>query len=175
MLIATRLSENQQFEDAQEWFHYIFNPTNSSALPIPQRYWVTLPFFKNTDPQNDEIQRLLSALKSNDQAGAEIREQIEAQLDAWRDDPFNPHLIARMRIIAYQKNVVMKYVENLIAWGDQLFGQDTIESINQRRARVLAPDIPARGQRHSSVNLPCGFKGPSFKRQITLDFSGALE
>ena len=38
---------------------------------------------------------------------------------------------ARLRLIAYQKNVVMKYLDNLIAWGDTLFGRDTIESINE--------------------------------------------
>ncbi len=142
MLIATRLCDNQKFEDAQEWFHYIFNPTSSSGLPIPQRYWQTLPFFKNADPQNNQIHALLSALESN-QAGAQpINEEIEAQIDAWQDDPFNPHLIARMRVIAYQKNVLMKYVENLIAWGDQLFGQDTLETVNQATLLyVLASDV----------------------------------
>ncbi|HMF97953.1 MAG TPA: hypothetical protein VKE96_26820, partial [Vicinamibacterales bacterium] len=51
------------------------------------------------------------------------------------------------------KNVVMKYVDNLIAWGDQLFGRDTIESINEATnlyvlaAKILGPrppDVPAR-------------------------------
>ena len=27
LLIATRLSSNQRFEEAQRWFHYIFDPT----------------------------------------------------------------------------------------------------------------------------------------------------
>ena len=29
LLIATRLSQNQKFEAARNWFHYIFDPTRS--------------------------------------------------------------------------------------------------------------------------------------------------
>ena len=54
----------------------------------------------------------------------------------WQKYPFDPHLIARNRITPYQKTVVMKYIDNLIAWGDQLFGQDTIEAINEATARL---------------------------------------
>lgn len=57
--------------------------------------------------------------------------EVQEQLKAWRNNPFKPHLIARYRPVAYQKNVVMKYLDNLIAWSDQLFRQDTIESINE--------------------------------------------
>ena len=35
-----------------------------------------------------------------------------------------------MRNEAYMKSVVMAYLDNLIAWGDQLFRQDT-RRINQ--------------------------------------------
>jgi hypothetical protein len=38
LLIATRLSKNQQFADAQQWFHYIFDPTDSSRDSSPRRY-----------------------------------------------------------------------------------------------------------------------------------------
>ncbi len=131
MLIATRLSQNQQFEDAQTWFHYIFNPATNSERAAPRRYWNTQPFFLNTHPENDQIQALLTALDSRDEGMRDVREQVIAQIKAWRDNPFNPHLLARMRMTAYQKNVVMKYIDNLIAWGDQLFSQDTLETINE--------------------------------------------
>src|ERR1043165_5226254 len=61
----------------------------------------------------------------------ELKRRIEKSIQAWRDKPFQPHVIARGRYLAYQLNVVMKYLDNLIAWGDQLFRQDTIESINE--------------------------------------------
>ena len=56
--------------------------------------------------------------------------------------PFKPHLVARLRTVAYQKTVVMKYLDNLIAWGDQLFRRDTIESINEAtQLYVLAAEM----------------------------------
>ena len=33
LLIAIHLSQNQKFQDAQNWFHYIFNPTDNSPGP----------------------------------------------------------------------------------------------------------------------------------------------
>src|SRR5262249_39203253 len=133
LLIATRLSKNQRFEEAQRWYHFIFEPTSDSAADSPQRFWNTLPFFNNSQAPQDQIETLLSLLSytGSDPALVERKRLVEAQIEAWRDHPFNPHLIARMRITAYQKTVVMKYIDNLIAWGDQLFRQDTIETINQ--------------------------------------------
>jgi hypothetical protein len=56
--------------------------------------------------------------------------------------PFQPHALARLRLSAYMKNVVMEYIDNLIAWGDQLFRRDTIESINEATLLyVLAANI----------------------------------
>ena len=75
--------------------------------------------------------------------------------NAWRENPFNPHLIARDRPSAYMKWVVMKYIDNLVAWGDLLFRQDTIESIHQATqlyilaGHILGPrpeKIPRRGK-----------------------------
>ncbi len=132
MLIATRLSKNQRFAEAQQWFHDIFNPTDSSTYSVPQRYWKVLPF------QSTVSERLQDLLKQVDDPSS----SIHAQILEWRENPFNPHVIARMRLIAYQKNVVMKYIDNLIAWGDQLFQQDTMESINEAiQLYILASEI----------------------------------
>jgi len=50
--------------------------------------------------------------------------------------------VARTRTLAYQYCVVMKYLDNLIAWGDSLFMQDTVESINEATQRyVLAANL----------------------------------
>ena len=48
LLIADRLTKNQRFEEAAKWFHYIFNPTDTSSEPAPQRYWQTKEFFEKT-------------------------------------------------------------------------------------------------------------------------------
>jgi len=50
-----------------------------------------------------------------------------------------------MRVVAYMKAVVMRYIDNLIAWGDQLFRRDTIESINEAtQIYILAAQILGR-------------------------------
>ncbi|HZD00263.1 MAG TPA: neuraminidase-like domain-containing protein [Actinomycetes bacterium] len=141
LLIASRLSQNRRFEEAMRWFHFIFDPTNTDALSSPQRFWVTKPFYEqNSDDYRK--QRITELLKN---IGANLD-----QLRAWKNNPFKPHLIARYRPVAYQKTVVMKYIDNLIAWGDQLFRQDTIESINEATSLyLLAYEI--LGPRPSSV------------------------
>ena len=146
LLIADRLSQNQRFEEALKWFQHIFDPTDISDYPEPQRFWQMRWFFENA--AGKPIQDLLELLNQED-------EDLVDQVGRWRADPFSPHLIARLRTPAYQKTVVMKYIDNLIAWGDQLFRRDTIESINQATllyilaAEILGErpeDIPARGE-----------------------------
>ncbi len=131
LLIAGMLSADQRFEDAQRWYHYIFNPTSSSLDPAPGRYWNLRPFH-DAGPG----QRLADLLSTLDYQGGDPgilaqKAAVQAQLNAMAQDPFNPHHIARLRLSAYQKTTVMRYIDNLIAWGDQLFRRDTIEEINQ--------------------------------------------
>ena len=49
LMIAERLDQNLQFEAADHWFKYIFNPTDGSSYPSPDKYWVTKPFFENVN------------------------------------------------------------------------------------------------------------------------------
>jgi len=140
MLIAQRLSDNQQFEQAQKWYHYIFDPTsntniNGSYSAGIERFWKFYPFYKQSTEPVQTLSDLLVAI--NNGVGAAV-----AQVTKWEQNPFNPHLIARMRILAYMKNVLMKYLDNLIAWGDQLFRRDTIESINEAtQLYILATNL----------------------------------
>ena len=146
LLIATRLSQNQRFQDAVPWFHYIFNPTSDTPdEQSPARYWKVLPFKTTVCERIDDMMQRLNAGDS----------ALKNQVDDWQQHPFEPHRIARLRLIAYQKNVFMKYLNNLIAWGDQLFQQDTIESINEAEqlyvlaANLLGPRpqrLPSRGK-----------------------------
>jgi hypothetical protein len=149
MVLATRLSKNQRFADAMKWYHYIFDPTDDSQESTTQRYWKVLPL-KNVE--NQRIDRMLGILSDPAKKGSPERQQIEDQLDDWGKHPFQPHRIARLRLVAYQKNVVMKYIDNLIAWGDQLFRRDTIESINEAtQLYVLAANL--LGQRPETVPM----------------------
>ena len=147
LLIADRLSQDQRFEEAQQWLHYIFNPTDCSDGESPQCYWKFRPFneYSLDNVSSKPIQELMKLLSEGNPI-------LERQVAAWRDNPFKPHAIARLRYTAYQKNVVMKYLDNLIAWGDELFRRDTIESLNEATqlyilaASILGPrpeEIPA--------------------------------
>jgi hypothetical protein len=72
------------------------------------------------------------------------------ELDKYRDDPFDPHGIARLRPIAYRKALVMSYIDNLLDWGDLLFQQYTRETITEARMLyILAYDL--LGQRPENL------------------------
>jgi hypothetical protein len=136
-LIANALSTNQQFDAARRWYEYIFNPRGSSSESIPQRYWVTEPFFELGQPDYaaQQISTLMHEINSGDP-------QLESQVAAWRANPFDPDLIAQLRPVAYQRAIVTKYIDNLIAAGDRLFQQDTRESINlATQYYVLASEL----------------------------------
>ncbi|CAE6506463.1 conserved hypothetical protein [Nitrosomonas nitrosa] len=151
LLVADRLTQNQQFAEARKWLHYIFDPTvgydSTVNQPDPARFWKIKPFYEAVSDRRtpDEMMRALS----------QHDKKLMDQVAQWRSDPFNPHLVARMRIRPYMKMVVMKYLDNLIAWGDYLFSQDTLETIAEATqlyvlaANILGPRppaIPSRGK-----------------------------
>ncbi len=122
LLIATRLMQDQKFTEAMQWFHYVFNPTNKSQTSHgngAERFWQFFPFYRES----------IQGVPSIDQVMASP--DLQNAVAQWANDPFKPHLVARTRISAYMKNVLMKYLDNLVAWGDQLFRRDTMESINE--------------------------------------------
>ncbi len=172
LLIAERLRDNQRFNDAQKWFHYIFDPTDTSSDPAPRKFWRTGLFYDTTQSTYDaqQIQQLLDLL-----AAGSSDPDLAAQVAAWRDDPFDPHAIAAIRTTAYQKSVVKKYVELLIAWGDQLFRQDTIETINQAtQLYVLAWQILGRKPEQIPPRaLPPAYTYNALEPKLD-DFSDAL-
>jgi hypothetical protein len=117
-LIANHLNSQQRFAESQQWYHYIFNPMDATN-PWQYREFAGRP-----------IESMREALTD------------EAALAAYREDPFNPHAIARTRLSAYQKSIAMKYIDNLLDWGDKLFSQFTMESVNEATMLyVLASDI----------------------------------
>ena len=143
LTIAVHLSKNQRFAEAQRWFHYIFDPTcTDMSVGRPQRFWKFLAFRQAGDVmQIDDLLELLSK-KDLTPEKEKIRQSILDGYEASKNKPFQPHAVARTRQIAYQYSVVMKYLDNLIAWGDSLFRQDTIESINEAtQLYVLAANL----------------------------------
>ena len=145
LTIAVHLSKNQRFAEAQKWFHYIFDPTSDdTSVAAPQRYWRFLEFRKIAPGERiDELLRVLAkpAAECTPDELAERASTLQSY-QAVLDHPFQPHAVARTRVVPYQYSVVMKYLDNLIAWGDSLFAQDTIETINEAtQLYVLAANI----------------------------------
>ncbi len=139
LLLATRLSKNQKFEEALTWFHYMFNPTGTLEGTAPQKYWVTKPFYQASEA--DYIaQRIDTLLHTIADPGSPERNELEFAVEQWRSKPFSPHVIARNRPVAYQKTLLMKYIDNLIEWGDYNFRQDTMESIAQATQLYILAD-----------------------------------
>lgn len=203
MLVASSLNTNQQFQDAQKWFSYIFNPTIAESL-IDQNTFYTetrgtfsqatsqqifkllqsnyigsdpkQPFLV-IDPSTPGKARVNPLFKSNTDLSflsstvriakygidmvrnillryeiatpqshywqfqpfrnhtleelIDILSDTNPAVQVYNDDPFDPYAIADLRIGAYEKNTVMQYIDNLIRWGDNLFKQDTWESITE--------------------------------------------
>ncbi|MCE7914541.1 MAG: hypothetical protein DYH15_07630 [Nitrosomonas sp. PRO4] len=142
ILLADALSKAQQYEEAMKWFHFVFNPIADGT--DDNRFWQFSPFREiNSKGILDSI---FNNLKPN---------IADKAINEWRTKPFMPHVVARSRPVAYMKWVVMKYIDNLLAWGDYLFRQDTIETLNQATqlyilaGHILGPKpmmIPKRGK-----------------------------
>lgn len=217
-LVAEMLHDNQQFQDAETWLQYIFNPTLPPA-PLTQARFVTLRPKDVTDSQaknyyailtNPDINQLIDAngnvrplalsvspnmleiaLSVGLTTAMEIKnllvnqylvtptgrywqfepfrnhmlESLKGQLTncaeiaAYNDDPFDPDAIARLRIGAYEKAVVIAYIKNLLAWGDSNFSQYTWEAITTARMLyAYASDL--LGPRPVDVG-PCSQAAPT--------------
>ncbi|MEL6854698.1 MAG: neuraminidase-like domain-containing protein, partial [Cyanobacteria bacterium J06607_13] len=137
-LIAQTLNRAQKFEAAKTWYEYIFDPTairtaDSDGAGDPR--WQFLPFIQAqqnsvTVTVEDSLHRTLEI------------ENLQAEIEVYLNDPFDPHAIARIREVAYQKATMMAYIDNLLDWGDMLFRQYTVESINEARMLyILAYDL----------------------------------
>ncbi|WP_299462925.1 hemopexin repeat-containing protein [uncultured Microscilla sp.] len=117
---------------------------------LPEGHWPTAETLraKISELENDSTtsQDLKTKLKKliNDLNAAQTAYEKTSvgQIRQYLNDPFDPHAIAALRTPAYQKAIVMAYIDNLIDWGDMLFRQYTRESINEARMLyVLAYDL----------------------------------
>lgn len=143
-LIANYLNSQGKYADAQRWYHYIFNPT-SDKYPFGVQ-WIE----DDEERRLREMDRVWQYIVFRDHTLATLKEQLNDAdaVEAYTKDPFNPHAIARLRTGAYMKTIVMKYIDNLLDWGDKLFARDTMESVNEATllyvmAAELLGDRPA--------------------------------
>ena len=127
-------------------------PTETEG-EAPQRFWKVNPLAALFNGESDDtgpVAELLLLLQyeGSDPAKLRMRDELVEQVTAMRSDPFNPHALARLRVAVYARAVVMRYIDNLIDWGDHLFRRDTIESINEAtQLYVLAAQLLGRRPR----------------------------
>jgi hypothetical protein len=128
LLLANHLSAQGRFAAARNWCHFVFDPTSDEAIA----------------PPGHPLDRVWRYLELRNLDAATLRQTLTdpRALELHRREPFNPHAIARLRLSAYQKAVVQRYVENLLDWGDHLFTQFTMETVNEALALYrMASDI----------------------------------
>jgi hypothetical protein len=157
LLVADRLKINRNFTEAKRWYEYIFNPTarKSERDDHPSdRFWRFRPF------RTMDIPTLKQVLENN------------FEITVYNDDPFNPDAIASLRISAYAKAAVMKYIDDLIQWGDELFSLDTRESITQAtNLYVMASDLLGpRPQEKGKAPVPA----PRSFDEIKAEYPGGI-
>jgi hypothetical protein len=118
-MIAEQLDQNQQFEDAEKWYRYIFNPTDTSAYPSPDKFWITKTFLPQCGQQvrYSKNRKHLLGVDAADQT-------LVNDVTDWRNNSFQPHYIAEYRTVAYQKTAVMKYLDHLLH-GEIIYSRKT--------------------------------------------------
>ncbi|MEN3539329.1 neuraminidase-like domain-containing protein [Microbispora sp. ZYX-F-249] len=121
---ARALAEAGWHEDAAAWLHTVFYPYAGAFASVPGRNVPRLVWVGLTEP-GDESRRT----------------------EEWLRDPFSPFAVAATRDGAYLRHAVYQYVENLLAWADAEFAQDTGESVSRARELYeLAGDVLAAGE-----------------------------
>lgn len=118
-LIANYFNSQGKFEDAQRWYQRIFDPFASEtitgidpALPPEERH-------------RRELDRNWRYREFRGLTAETLREELTnaAEIDAYKANPFNPYAVARLRLSAYQRAIVMGFIDNLLDWGDDLFAR----------------------------------------------------
>lgn len=148
LYIATQLSKNGKFEEALKWFHYIFDPTTDEipdwGLEEVSRFWKVKPFKHDV---GDSFEEFINNLTANS-------ETEDPRIEEWRENPFNPHLVATNFPVNYKKYTLLAYVENLVEWADSKFRKFTRENVYEAiqlyvmASHILGPKppfVPSRG------------------------------
>ncbi len=134
LAIAVALSKNNRFPEAHRFFKkHLLDSSAHGETTDPKKCWKFLAFRQDGGGMRiEDVVRLVST-PAAELSPSEQSAQKDA-VDGYTmvlNKPFQPHAVARTRILEYQYHVVMKYLDNLIAWGDQLFLQDTLETIDE--------------------------------------------
>ncbi|TNH44190.1 neuraminidase-like domain-containing protein [Photorhabdus luminescens] len=106
-LVAYQLNASQQYQDAQNWLHYIFNPGVKNKANGSLSYW------------NCSL--------------LEVFQDSSVQLKGLQD----PDAIAYADPVHYKKAIFQMYVQNLIDFGDSFYRFLTNDGLNNAKLRYL--------------------------------------
>ncbi len=163
-LIANELQVNQQFAAAKRWYDYVFNPTDQQD----GTFWRFLGL------QTAHNSHLKEELKQP--AATTLFQDVtdSTALSEYETTPFDPQAIANSRPIAYQKTMVMHYIKNLLEWGDNLFRENTRESILEAEMfYVMAYDfLGQEPQNLGPISLPNSTNYRDVSTKLFLDKVG---
>ncbi|KAF7549248.1 hypothetical protein G7Z17_g6521 [Cylindrodendrum hubeiense] len=123
MLLMERLQVNRQYDLALQVAHFVFDPTiDGTSL---DRCWLFSPFKELANGKIDSVEDILELLQPS--SGSE--DDMKTSILEWRKNPFNAHIVARGRPLAYMRRIIMNYIEILVASGDVYFRQNTLEAL----------------------------------------------
>ncbi|KAN0108658.1 hypothetical protein V8E51_008400 [Hyaloscypha variabilis] len=182
MTMMNKFLANQQFDEALTMASYVFDPfAQRSQPPLTGDLW-RWPPFKNVLPE-DALEQLFAQLQPNQIVleGSPIQE--------WRDNPFEPFVVARSRRQAFMKWFAIQYINILIAYGDWYFMQNTLESIPLalqlyvRASHIYGPaaqQIPPRGKKqvqtyNSLLNSWDGFSNAVVQLELAFPYSNQID
>jgi hypothetical protein len=150
MELADALLRNQNFESALATCQYVFTPYAGSDKSAVWRFDPSA----DVDPKN-VLERLFNSLKPHT-----AETGLNAPIDSWRKNPFEPHVVARSQPVAYMKWTVIEYLRILIAYGDWYFQQDSLEAVPMAlqlyilASHIYGPKpqrIPKRGKKQPQI------------------------
>jgi hypothetical protein len=116
MELANQMLAQSQFDAALALCQYMFNPMVNSNEP--SECWLFVPF--QYIIAKDYLENFFNSLQPN---------TPNEQINEWRNNAFNPYIVARSRPVAFMKALVMLYIQILIAYGDDYFRQNTLETV----------------------------------------------
>jgi Tc toxin complex TcA C-terminal TcB-binding domain/Neuraminidase-like domain len=106
-----RFAKAGRYDEGLDELRYLWDPDGSDAG------WKLVPFQKvATGESIRDVLQWLAAPEGHEDAIAAFRQQLLA----WREDPYQPHAVARLRPVAYMWRTALDCGEMLIGSGDQL-------------------------------------------------------
>lgn len=115
-LLMERFASTHQYELALSVARLLFDPAAAGADSDVTKCWKFIPF---QDP----------AVQAWNPIDSQSGDEGKLDLYEYNLNKASVHAAARGRPVAYMKRIVLRYIEALVALGDQLFQQNTLETI----------------------------------------------